>query len=209
MGRWPLILCPVLVSGVVWVEPARAHKVKVFATAEGATITGYAYFPGGGKVRGKPVAVVGPNGRSLGQTRTNRDGEFTFTAKFACDHKFVVETGDGHRAEYTVAAEELGEGLQQAPSAEPQASRAAADEPRKPEASHRPPGADKPAAAVSDHALARMIEKAVSKQTARLRRDIERYQEQIRFRDVLGGIGYIFGIMAIILYFKRKGRPEA
>ena len=205
MNRRSILPCAALACVFVWAGPASAHKVKVFATAEGSKITGYAYFPGGGRASGQAVSVVGPHGQKLGETRTNGDGEFAFAAKVDCDHKFVIDTGDGHRAEYTVTAQELGEGLEPSDAAKPQAGSAAP--PAQPGSVQH--AGDRPTAAVPPQELARMVEKAVSKQVAPLRRQIEQYQEQVRFRDVLGGIGYILGVMAIVLYLKRSRRPSA
>ena len=46
-----------------------------------------------------------------------------------------------------------------------------------------------------------LIAETVARQIRPLRRDIERYQHRTRVHDVLGGIGYIFGVMGLAAYF--------
>jgi nickel transport protein len=51
---------------------------------------------------------------------------------------------------------------------------------------------------------------ALGRQIRGLREQIEGYEEQVRFRDVLGGIGYIFGVAGIAFYFlgRRQQRRQ-
>jgi len=154
LAAW-LIVCP---------APALAHKINVFAYAEGRTITGSVYFSGGGKARNAEVKAFGPDGKLLGRTTTDVNGAFTFEAGVICDHTFVVETADGHIARYTVKAGEL------APAEGGPASSAAV------------------------------------RQIALLRRQLEEQEHKRQLRDVLGGIGYIFGDAGVAFYFLGRRR---
>jgi len=53
---------------LLWLWPATvyAHKVKLFATAAGDVISGYAYFPGGGRITNMPIQVQTVDGHLLG-----------------------------------------------------------------------------------------------------------------------------------------------
>jgi nickel transport protein len=49
------------------------------------------------------------------------------------------------------------------------------------------------------------IEKALDKKLAPVMRMLAEMQEQkVRLTDVLGGLGYIFGLVGVAAYFKRK-----
>lgn len=49
------------------------------------------------------------------------------------------------------------------------------------------------------------LEKALDKKLAPIMRTLAEMQEQkIRLTDVLGGLGYIFGLVGVAAYFKRK-----
>jgi nickel transport protein len=50
-----------------------------------------------------------------------------------------------------------------------------------------------------------VIEKALDKKLAPIMRTLAEMQEQkIRLTDVLGGLGYIFGLVGVAAYFKCK-----
>jgi len=147
---------------------AFAHKINIFAWAEGKTITGSVYFSGGAKAKSVKVKILAPDGRLLGEATTDADGAFTFEAAARCDHKLVAETPDGHRAQYTLSADEL--------------------------------AADESAAAPSA---------AVIRQVALLRQELHRREHTCRLRDVLGGIGYIFGVAGVAFYFLGRRKKKA
>jgi nickel transport protein len=169
--------------------PARAHKLLIFAEARGPTLTGEAYFAGGGKVRDAEIRVLDPQGRELGRTRTDSQGRFAFEARSRCDHRLVLESGDGHRAEYVIEAAELPPDLPSGPAA----------------ASRPAPTADAPTgtapAAGAEGDLRSLVALAV-------RKELERHRQEIRVRDVIAGVGYIFGVMGLVLYLKCRRRRD-
>jgi nickel transport protein len=63
------------------------------------------------------------------------------------------------------------------------------------------PGAASPPPAGIDQA----IEKALDKKLAPVLRMLaEMHEQKVRLTDVLGGIGYIIGLVGVAAYFKRK-----
>ena len=105
MKQLPMVL---LALGML-IRPgsALAHKVKCFATAEGAVVSGYAWMGGGGRPRNVPFKVFGPDGTLLHEGQTNEKGEFAFVPSQTCDLEVVVEAGEGHMARFTVRAEDM------------------------------------------------------------------------------------------------------
>ena len=86
---------------------AFAHKVGVFALVNDGDIEGEVYSSGGDALKDCPVIFLGPDGEKLGETRTQADGTFRFTPTARVEHLVVVDTGDGHRAEFKIGADEL------------------------------------------------------------------------------------------------------
>jgi nickel transport protein len=195
--RWLVIVLTLLGLPTV----AYAHKVKLFATAAGNLITGYAYFPGGGRVSNIPIKVWGPEGTSLGEALTNAEGEFSYTVTQRVVHTFTVDTGDGHHASYTVTAAELSDTLP-LPSVE-KTNQSVKSVP--PVSSITLPREEATTGqSSSPQELEKLLEQVVSKQIRPLREQLDAYEDKIRFHDILSGIGYIFGIMGILFYFGKR-----
>ncbi len=194
-----------LVAALAAPRAARGHRLKLWAhAAEGATIAGQAYFsPGGGAAKGLAVEVLGPGGETLGRVETDEAGDFTFTAQHLCDHTFVAETPDGHRAEATVVASALPADLPLLPGAD-----AAKQPPRSPSSDTPVEGSEGPNGPPGDPELARLVDAAVARHVEPLRRGIRNYEDRVRLHEVLGGVGYIVGLAGLALYFKaRRRRP--
>jgi len=181
--RFGSILILAALALTLGAAPALAHKIKVFATADGPTISGYAYFNGGNRAAGVRVAVADPAGTPVFSGTTDADGAFRFEATRRTDHVISVAGDDGHAASFVVAAAELPERL---PGAE--AGSAALPAPPSPVGSLSRPAPNDP------DELRAMIEQGVARQLRPLREQIESYQDKIWWHDVLGGIGYIVGL---------------
>lgn len=209
-------LIPAVLVGLGGTKPALAHKVVVFATVEGETVHGEAYFRGGDPVRAAKVTVVGPDENVLGETKTDDEGRFTFPVRLRTNHTLIVDAGEGHRGEYTVPAEELAgelptpDGTQSTAGKPPGSVESSA--PLEPGGEAAPRASrEEPVATPGDGDLRARIE-AVGREVAALRKDLDRYKNELRLQDVLGGLGYILGIMGLVFYFlgvRRKEKAQA
>lgn len=98
-----------LAAGVML--PAQAHILKVFAEVVGDTIHGESYFSSGTFPNGARVDVFGARKQKIGETVTDEHGKFVFTPVKRESHTFVIDAGEGHRAEWTIEADELPDSL--------------------------------------------------------------------------------------------------
>lgn len=177
--------------------PALAHKMKVFASATGSTVSGYAYFNADSRAMQTKVTVLGADGSTVYEGLTDDQGQFAFQATRRMDHVISVDGNDGHMASFTITAAELPDSLPPASSgnAVPTASAPAS------------PSAQADAIAVSGD-LRAFIDQSVSRQIRPLREQIDAYQEKIWWHDVIGGIGYIVGLAGLAFgWANRKPRP--
>lgn len=189
-----LVLALVLTGG----GTAAAHRLNVFAFADGANIRGEVYFTGGGPARSVRVVVLGPAGESLGDTLSGADGTFVVEARERVDHRIVADTGDGHQAQYVVRAGEL-------PLSLPERTTQSAVGDRPPiTARATPPGPETPPAE-----LEAMVDRAVGRRLGTLSERLVALEQTIRWRDVLGGLGYIFGITGVACYMAARRRSGA
>ncbi|MCG8511861.1 MAG: hypothetical protein MI741_21815 [Rhodospirillales bacterium] len=192
MLRHSTAILMVIASVLFFGFPAGAHKLSLYAGAAGAEISGKAYFAGGKPARGITISVKDSNGDILSRIITGPDGTFASRASKRMAHEFVADSGDGHVARFTVAAQDLPEDL-----------------PRKPATTAGPAMGQTEPASVKPHPgpTKEWIETAVARQMRPLREEMAVLRDQIRFRDILGGIGYIVGIAGILAWFHaRRGQ---
>lgn len=175
-----------LLIGALNCAPALAHRLQVFASAEGAKIIGSAYFAGGAKAGDVRILIQDAAGHALAELRTAADGSFSYPAQTPTEHLVIADSGDGHRAQWRVTAAELGGNV--SPAAAP-ASVASAK--------------NAPASAV-DPALLAAIEQAVAQQIRPLREELQAAEYRANFRDILGGIGYLVGLTGILLWWRQR-----
>jgi len=188
--RFGRIILTLAVLGVIPASAAYAHRMTVFATGQGKTIQGEVYYQDGSPAQNVTVSVLDPDGRMLDTATTDGEGRFAYQPRFRGTHKFVADGGFGHRAEHTVAAEELPADLSAISTNGPVAETG-------PLAS---PGRTERATGASSHELAAEI-RALNQQISALRADLERWKTALRLQDVLGGVGYILGILGGLSYF--------
>lgn len=177
---------------------ASAHKIRAFGYAEGAVINGSVYFSGNSPAPGAHIRVVDPAGVIVAETTSDAQGRFRVVARQRVDHRIVVDAGDGHHSEYTVAAAELPMSLPD-PATRSTGSAATAAPGQADVADVSPQ--------TSNEALEAIIERAVARQVGPVREQLVSYEDEVRWRDVLGGLGYILGITGLALWL-RSGRDR-
>ncbi len=160
--------------------PVYAHKIKIFATTDGATITGSLYSPGGGGLAGQELLVTAAKTK-VGTVRTDHRGQFSYKPEQRVEHTFVYRSDDGHQAQFTVvpgdpaiASGEGGEGVDAGLSGENDVTAVAGLGDAEP--------------------LRAVVEEAVHRQVAPLREELNAFKDRVRFTDILGGMGYILGL---------------
>ncbi len=188
--------------------PASAHKLQVFAFAEGARIQGSAYFAGGAKAQGATIKMEDAEGHVLAELTPGPDGSFSYTAQARMDHVIVADSGDGHRAEWRVTASELAAGFPDAPRLPAKQRSAATSATRDTPVASRsdPPPISLPQSTGAPSAPVDLatIERAVARQVGPLREELRAAQDQARLHDIMGGIGYILGLVGIALWWRAR-----
>lgn len=193
--KWPvIILAVVLCFTLTWVPSVFAHKVYIFSWIEGDTVYTESYFSGKKKVIGGLIKVFDPSGKQLLEGKTNEKGEFSFKISKKTNLRIVLEATMGHRAEYILGADEIPDTVERPePIKEKDESQASSF----------------PAIKVDMEQIRLVIEEALDARLKPIMRTLARIQKERRpgFTEIIGGVGYIFGLMGLILYF--KGRKKS
>lgn len=186
------------------VELVQAHKVNIFAYAEGDTIVGETSFSGGRPAKQAEVIVEDKTtGEVLMRTRTDDQGAFSFTIPEKArdkriDLRLVLMAGEGHRNEWLLTAEDY------LPAADPPKTTVQTNVTAPPATrSTDPPPIGQYGCQPQD--LQAMVEKVVAAQLGPVKKMIaESHNAGPSLQDILGGIGYLFGIFGIIAIIKSK-----
>lgn len=169
---------------------AFAHKVNIFAYVEREKIYTESYFNDGKKCVDSKIEVFDNQENKLLEGITDEEGAFSFEIPPGDgDLKLVLTASMGHRAEYIIRADELGDikGLIEENIEEPVSAVS-------PESS-----------SVDLKEIQSIIEETLDeklKPVMREMREIKKSQEdRISPTEIIGGIGYIIGIFGIVAYF--------
>jgi nickel transport protein len=179
-------------------SPTFAHGIRVSASVEGKTIHGRVTYQGGEPVKNCTVTGHDAADEVLAKTKTDDEGKFAFEARWRCDYHVEAETEDGHGGEYVVKAALLPRDL-------PSRESPAATDSRSAEHAHGHAADD---ASGENPWTAEQLRVVQAKLDA-LQEKLDASERSIRIRDVLGGIGYIFGLFglySVAVHYRKKSR---
>jgi nickel transport protein len=197
---WSLWLVLVLVIGVA--AAAHAHRVNIFAWVEGDNIYTESKFSGGKPVHNGQVRVFGPDGAQLLEGTTDDQGLFHFPIPQRSDLTVEVAAGSGHANTWRITADELG-GTNGRPTGERQTE--------KDTAQPSSPAARSVSADLTTEQLEQVIGRVVDQKIAPINRRLAELQTQgPSMRDIIGGIGYIIGLVGVGTYvsYRRRGKQK-
>ncbi|WP_428635151.1 carboxypeptidase regulatory-like domain-containing protein [Sedimenticola sp.] len=173
---------------------AEAHLLKLFAYVEGEQIHGSVYFAGGANAAGAALTVRDADDRLLAEFTTDAQGVFSYTPAAPGDYQLRADTGDGHQAEWRIRTDEFAASL-------PTDSKTVTSPAQTAPAQQNTP---------SDARLAALIEQALAHQIGPLREALQRSEARARLSDIIGGVGFIFGLAGVALWWRnRKGPPSS
>lgn len=192
-----------LICFLIVVPRAVAHKVTIFAWVEGDTVHTESKFSGGKMVKNGAVEVFDGQGTRLLDGRTDDQGEFSFKAPKITDLTIVLTAGMGHRNSWKLTAAELGAETSAETAVDPAPSAATGSTARR-QASPPPAGPGLSAAEV-DAIVARRLDQKLQPLTRML---VAARDKGPTVSDILGGIGYIIGLVGLGAYmrYRKDGR---
>jgi len=200
-ATWPSVIFLILVI-FVSASYTFAHRVVLFAYVEGDKVFTESYFSDGKRCQDSRIEVFDSLGNKLLEGKTDKNGEFSFNPPKKTDLRIVLTASMGHKDEYTIPSGELGgEAGGSSPGSE---SHKAAKKVFGAENGSSP----RQLTPREVEQIRTVVEEILDEKLKPVMRLLSKPQaEGISFVQVMGGIGFIFGIMGIILYFRsRRGR---
>ena len=204
-----------LLSVVSWLAssnvPAWAHKVTIFAWVEGDTVHTQSKFSGGKRAKNSTVVVYDKEGNLLLEGKTNENGEFSFKVPKKTDLKVALKASMGHLAEWTIPAEEIKAVADITESKMPEAGIQPSTQEAVPsvEAKTSEEAPVKTTVGLSRQEIKELIDDSLERKltpiTNMLADSIDRGPT---VTEVIGGIGYIFGLVGVALYFGGRRKPH-
>ena len=197
---WPVIF----LMAVIFASASHtlAHRVILFAYVEGDRVFTESCFSDGKRCQNSRIEVFDSLGNKLLEGKTDKNGEFSFKPPKRTDLRIVLTASMGHKDEYIIPAGELSDVAQ---------GKAWKSEPHQAEKVDEKGTAAEQFSRFEMEQIRTVVEEALDEKLKPIMRLlVKRQNEGISFVQVMGGIGFIFGIMGIILYFRsRRGRKEA
>ncbi|MCJ2164876.1 MULTISPECIES: hypothetical protein [unclassified Pseudodesulfovibrio] len=199
MNRLILATCLALAVTLCLAAASEAHKVNIFAYVDGDSVVTDSGYSRSKRVYDGVVEVYdAASGALLLSGNTDTDGKFTFAIpdearEKRMDLRLLLKAGTGHQADWTVKYAEYGEAP--VPVAEAVSTDTAVTE-SVPAAVGAPATGGVPAAEVE--AIVRRQLEPVKTMLAELN------QSGPSVTEILGGIGYIFGLFGIAAYMKSR-----
>jgi nickel transport protein len=214
-----LRLCGYFIAAVLWLisshSVAHAHKVSLSAWVQGDTVYIQSKFSGGRKVQNATVVVYDDRGNQLLEGKTDRNGEFSSKVPQKTDLKVVLKTSTGHMVKRTIPLEEIvAESIKDKMPASSSPEKSKIDAEKIPEHASDVKServeAPSETASFDQQQLEGIIEKLLDKKLAPINRMLaDAMDRRPGLTEILGGIGYIFGLVGIALYVanrRRKGQ---
>ena len=194
---------------------ADAHKVNIFAYAQEGKVHAEGYFADGSKCKNSVIEVVdAKTDEKLLDGKTDDNGQMSFGIPRVTALKLILRAGEGHQNEYVLSEDEVRGAM---PAAKRQAERQV-EEKKKEASEQKRPKSEQPAEVrktmnpqVSTEDLEAVVSKVVDNKLQPVLKILQELRERAGkpgVTEILGGIGYIIGIVGIIAYFKGRGRDR-
>lgn len=173
---------------------ALAHRVTIFAWVDGDTVYTQSRFSGGKAVINGDVFVYNSQGNQLLAGKTDPAGEFTFKLPGKTDLRVVLNAGMGHGNEWILSADDIDPAGKKANSTRPSIS------------SIKPilPPAPAPDRLTRDD-IKSIVDSSIDNKLKPMMKLIsELRNDDPSFTDIMGGIGYIIGLIGLAAYFHAR-----
>ena len=185
-----------------------AHKVNIYAYTGDGLVYSESYFADGSRCKNCSVEVFdNKTGKNLLEGKTDEGGRFSFKIPQASSLKLLLRAGAGHQGVYYLVLGESGK-----TGSGEKAPEVARTQSKQPANSNIKTSHDKTSLLVQEKCLTSAEVEAIVNQAVEAKLQpvmsrlaaIQENTGKTGVAEVMGGIGYILGIMGIIMYLKSR-----
>ena len=203
----PVFLFSLIILVILFDMPAFAHKVSIFAWVEGDTVYTQSKFSKGKRVKNSSVIVFDSDGNKLLEGKTDDKGEFSFKIPKQTALKVVLKASMGHMAEWKIPFEEIN------PEAVSNNSKPESDIKDSYETSSGSQtinsGTDlsvlSESHGISKQEIKKLIDESLDRKLSPIMNILaDSYGGGPGLTEIIGGIGYIFGLVGVAMYFTSR-----
>ena len=180
---------------LISVKATLAHKVNVFGYREVNCIIGEAYFSDGSPCKKCLVEIYDKQGKKIAQTTTDERGKFKVLVNEKGSVKIKLIAGEGHLAEYEIEGLKEVTEKNQASSQKEISKKIVKSKNSQIQTS------------ISKDELKKIVREVVAEETECIKSilmDLKKDMNKAKIHEIIGGIGYIFGIWGIIALLKTR-----
>lgn len=179
---------------ILFSQSSFAHLLKVFAYTEQGlqqtmNVNGKVYFAGGATLPSLTVLVLDGQGKQVLSSKTDEQGKFSFNVANG-NYQIVANSHDGHRATWDIKNHTI---KQKQINKENQTVKTDSNI----------------SSNITPQQLEAIISSALAQQIQPLSEQIIDLQEKAKFSDILGAIGYIFGIFGVLIWWQQKKKKSS
>ena len=183
---------------------ASAHRVNIFAYVEGNQVVVECSFSKTRPVRAGQITVYAGASDQILRTGTTDDaGVFRFPVPDQAKTtglRLALQAGEGHANQWTMDAAEFASTPPPTPQTAPHVAQ---NNPPRPEPTPMPAPPSGITAREVETIVSALLDAKLDAKLAPLRRALLEDQDP-RLQDILGGVGWILGIVGVAAYFRRR-----
>ncbi len=186
---------------VLGTMPALAHRVTIFAWVDGDMVHTQSKIGGGKPIKDSTVKVYGPGGRALLEGKTDQNGMFSFKVPQKTALRVVLDAAMGHSAEWTIPAEEIMGSAVENRAVATSESVSATLAPDTVRVESRPMMLEPAKTDLTEEKIEAIVNRALDQRLQPVVQMLAKtYDRGPGLTEIIGGFGYIIGLVGIALY---------
>lgn len=203
-------LCAVFLLAILCAHPVWAHGLNIFAWLESDEVLVQCDFGQNRPAVNTAITVYdSADKKELARGKTSAQGRYAFRVPEVIrqGHGLIIvaDAGQGHRGEWTMDAAELYAAASLTAGFDKAALEAAQNEGAHIHVKARPAGTPFPQAVLTPEQVKNIVHEALELKLAPIRKEIAAHATSgPTFAEIIGGIGWIIGLVGIGFYFKSR-----